>query len=586
MVTTNNKNRRLSRVWQGLALGLMLTGLLAGPALAQSISTGLDTETEEALQNAQPNDLSDPGPQPETRRGNTEGQGADRRARADTDLDTLGQNLFNGDFSRQEFAGFNPDYRISVGDVIQIQLWGAVEFQGELAVDAQGNIFLPQVGPVGVEGVVNSDLNQVVSEAVTGVYRQNVRVYANLNAAKPINVFVTGNVLRPGLYSGRASDSPLTFLDRAGGVDPDRGSYLDVALRRDGRTLEQVNLYDFLLRGEITRRQLREGDTLVVGPRQYVVSFSGLVENPYRIEFPRARVSLQAAARLARPKPAATHVRIERRSRASHSVEYLPLDEARTVTLHAGDRVEYVNDKPVSTITVFVEGEQLGRQQYVLPYGAALGDLLDQVTLSPRSNTQAIQLFRESVARRQKAMLDSSLENLQMSVLTAPSGTVEEAQLRTQEADLVLQFIDRAREIEPRGQVVLANAPNLRDITLQEGDRLRIPEDSSLVSMSGEVMLPTAVLHHQGYELTDYLDQAGGLSRKADRSRVVIRNPDGSIVLADLGRWFRSATDVSIQPGDEIMVLPEVDFKTLQFTKDIVQILYQSAVAAGVVLAL
>ena len=498
----------------------------------------------------------------------------------------FGQNLFTGAFVRDRFAGFNPNYRLTTGDTVLLQLWGAVEFQGTLTVDPQGNIFIPQVGPVQVRGVPNADLMSVVERAVKSVYRENVRVYANLDESQPVNIFVTGYVESPGLYSGLSSDSLLSYLDRAGGIDPQRGSYLDVRLVRQDAILENVNLYDFLLFGQIPQRQLQEGDTLIVGPRQYVVEFQGLVENPRQIEFNRTRVALSDALLLARPMPSATHVLIQRNSRADQLSEYLPLSQAGRVQLNPGDAVTLAADKSQATITVQLEGEHRGRDQYVLPYGATLGDLLQQIVPGPQSNLDAVQLFRREVAERQKQMLNASLENLQMSVLTAPSATNEEASLRTQEAQLVLQFIDRARDIEPQGQVVLANAPDMNSIVLQDEDRIRIPSLSQLVTLYGEVMLPTALLHNEESGLKEYITQAGGLSRKADKTRIVVRSPDGSIELARLGGFFRSTTDVDIAPGDEIMVLPEVDFKTLQFTKDIVQILYQSAVAAGVVLAL
>ncbi|MCH8531726.1 MAG: polysaccharide biosynthesis/export family protein [Saccharospirillum sp.] len=517
----------------------------------------------------------------------TDAQRAAQPSRDQRDeIRVFGQNLFTGAFVQDRFAGFNPDYRISTGDMIQLQLWGAVDFQGLLSVDAQGNIFVPQVGPVSVRGVANNRLLDTVEAAVKSVYRENVRVYANLDESQPVNLFVTGYVRSPGLYSGRSSDSLLTYLDRAGGVDPQRGSYLDIRLMRRGETLDEINLYDFLLRGVMPYRQLQEGDTLVVGPRQFVVQFAGLAENAAAIEFDTREIALPQGLQIAGVLPNATHVRIERNSGVSRSAEYFPLAEAHRVRVRAGDRVELVEDKAQSTITVRIEGEHRGLNQIVLPYGATLGQLLDRIEPGPQSDLSSVQLFRRSVAQRQKQMLQVSLENLQMSVLTAPSATAAEANLRTQEAELVLKFIDRASQIEPQGQVVLANAPNLRDVVLEDEDRVRIPAFSRLITVYGEVMLPTALLHSPGARMQDYLNQAGGLSRKADRSRIVVRAPDGSIQLARLPRLFRAGIEVDIEPGYEIMVLPEIDFKTLQFTKDIVQIVYQTAIAAGVVLAL
>ncbi|PJG60130.1 polysaccharide biosynthesis/export family protein, partial [Aeromonas cavernicola] len=70
----------------------------------------------------------------------------------------FGNWLFRGEFARESFSGFNPDYRIAIGDKLQVQLWGGVEFDQSLLVDHQGNIFLPKVGPVKVAGVRNEQL--------------------------------------------------------------------------------------------------------------------------------------------------------------------------------------------------------------------------------------------------------------------------------------------------------------------------------------------------------------------------------------------------------------------------------------------
>ena len=44
-----------------------------------------------------------------------------------------------------------------------------------------------------------------------------------------------------------------------------------------------------------------------------------------------------------------------------------------------------------------------------------------------------------------------------------------------QEADLVLQWIDRARKIEPLGQVLVAQAPDRGRLLLENGDVVKIP---------------------------------------------------------------------------------------------------------------
>ena len=79
--------------------------------------------------------------------------------------------------------------------------------------------------------------------------------------------------------AGTAGESILGYLTRAGGVDPERGSYIDVRLARSGEPRAQFDLYDFLLTGTLQPVQLQDGDTIVVGARQNAVQVSGEVFN-------------------------------------------------------------------------------------------------------------------------------------------------------------------------------------------------------------------------------------------------------------------------------------------------------------------
>lgn len=499
----------------------------------------------------------------------------------------FGGNLFTGSFAQQSFAGFNPDYQINVGDKLYIQVWGAVEFDGEQLVDAQGNIFLPQVGPIRVLGSANSKLNDVIKGAVSRIYTNNVYIYASLISAQPVKIFVTGNVVKPGLYPGLSSDSILSYLDRAGGIDPYRGSYLDISLKRNSKTIATFNLYEFLIEGDIKSLQLHEGDVLVVGSRQYTLEFDGVVENPYQLEFAQPEVSLKNALALVKPLPQATHISIERNTGLTREVEYLELKAAidANIKLFAGDRISIVADKSQATIGIVIEGEHLGQAQYILPYGAKLGDLLPLLSPSGLSDLGAIQLFRRSLAKQQKRALEDSLKSLEAQVLSARNDTVEEAQLRTQEAQLVLQFIDRARAVKPKGQVVLGNTDSALDVTLENGDRIVIPALSNLVAINGEVLFPSATVYRDHLSALDYIKMSGGFTQRADDARIILRKPSG--LISELSKkQLKKAAGHYVTSGDEILVLPAVDTKNLQYTKDIIQIIYQLALSAGVVLSI
>ena len=499
----------------------------------------------------------------------------------------FGQNLFDG-FRQAEFKGFNPEYKISIGDQITLQMWGAYEVAVKLQVDAQGNVFIPQVGPVQLQGVANKDLNIVVEKKVRSIYQNNVNLYASLDATQPVKIFVTGFVKSPGLYGGFSSDSVLAFLAKSGGIRPESGSYLNVDLKRNGQVRATFDLYDFLLKGAIEQVQLQDGDTLVVNARQGVSNFKGLVENPVQIEFSGGEITLKDALELVGIMPEATHVRIARNQMTKRNVDYLPISEAKDVILQSGDEVTAVSDKMPGTISVSVEGEHNGQAIYVLPYGSTIEDLMAKLSPNDRSSLEAMQLYREEVAQRQKGMLEVQLQQLEQVALSARSKSSGEAQLRKADAEAILQFVSRARNVQPRGQVLLGNNDIRMEVMLKDQDRIVIPNKTVLVQVHGEVMFPNAMVFNKGDSIDDYVQSSGGYSQKADQSRVLVLHRDGTISRVDYDDGFFSSglAKYDIQPGDEILVMPQIDNKTMQYTSDIMEVVYQVAMSAAVVLSL
>lgn len=490
----------------------------------------------------------------------------------------FGAQMFNGRFGGQSFTGFNPDYQIAVGDRVSVRMWGAFAMDLTQGVDAQGNIFLPSLGPVRVQGVRNGELNEQLQQHVKKVYRANVSSYASLDTAQPVKVYVTGYVRQPGLYNGVSSNSVLYYLDQAGGIDAERGSYLQVDVLRAGRLRTRFNLYRFLVDGQIEHIQFQDGDTVVAHPRQHAVKVGGEAFNPYVFELAQPTVPARELIALARPKPSATHISIVRKVGTTSRSEYHALANAADIRIEDGDEITFTSDKAPGTILVRIEGAHQGERTQVLPYGATLGDALARVRALPQANLPALQLYRRSVATRQRESLDTSLRSLETYALTARSATSEEAALRTREAELIMKFIERAAAVQPRGQVVLDQSDAARNATLEDGDIIRIPERSSLVLVSGEVLFPNAVVHDAKARVTDYVQKVGGFNQGADQSRLIVLHQDGSVVAAT-----EAAT---VQPGDEIMVLPKIDTKRIEITRGITQIIYQIAVAAKVLLAL
>ena len=489
----------------------------------------------------------------------------------------FGAQLFQAGVSQVYGVGFNADYVLAIGDRVTVRMWGAFAYQDIQVVDPQGNVFLPNVGPVNVAGVKNSELNDVLRSAVREVYRSNVEIYASLEASQPVRVFVTGFVRAPGQYPGVAADSVLGFLLRAGGVDPERGSYIDVRLVRSGEVRASINLYDFLVDGTLSPVQIQDGDTIVVGGRHNAVRVSGDVFNSYGFEFTGEQIAADEVLELARPKPGATHVSVVHKVGTRQFSEYHAIDELGSIYLRSGDEMSVVSDRTIATILVRVDGAIDSSRVLTLPYGSTIHDALAQIRAKPEATSAAIQLFRESVAERQREMLQLSLRVLEANALTSRSMTAEEAALRAREAAQITSFIDRARQVQPRGQVVLAGRESVSNTLLEDGDVLVIPERSSIVMVHGEVTRPSAITYDSKSSVSDYVELAGGTIQRQRDARILLLRQDGTVVESNRARP---------EPGDEILVLPTVGAKTLEVARGISEILFQIAVVARVALDL
>lgn len=501
----------------------------------------------------------------------------------ESELAPFGSNLFQGAyFSAEREDGLNPDYIIQPGDRITLQIWGAATVSDVVVVDAQGNIFIPDVGPVRVEGIRNQELTPRIREAVQRVFTQNVNVYTNLQATTPVIVFVTGFVNRPGGFAGVASDSILYFLERAGGVDTHRGSYRDIRVLRDGEQIATADLYDFLINGMLPKPQFADGDTIVVGRRGASVTAEGAVRNSFSFEIPEEGITGRDLIGLARPWANASFATVLGTRNESPFSTYIPLSELSTLELADGDQVIFEVDQVHDTMLIRVEGSHIGPSRFAVPRDTHLKDILNYIEVDPTlADIDSISLRRESIKRRQKRALDESLRRLETAVLGKSSITAEGAGIQVQEASLIADFVKRAREVEPEGILVVSKGGEMSNVLLQPNDVITIPEKTNVVQVSGEVMVPQALVYERGARLEEYIQRVGGYTERADEDKHLILRRNGEVIPI-----FDGSNDISIRPGDEIISMPEVPGTTVEIVRMVTDTMFKVASAAAIFISL
>ena len=493
-------------------------------------------------------------------------------------IQPFGANLFSGGFSSEREDGLNQDYLIVPGDQISLSIWGAFEYNDIELVDPQGNIFVPNVGPVAVAGVSNADLNDQVLAAVRTVFTDNVNVYTSLTGTRSVAVFVTGYVNQPGRFAGIPANSPLYFLDKAQGVDPDKGSYRRIKILRGNQTVAEIDLYRFLTEGYLPTLQFKDGDIIHVEPRGAVVTVTGDVRNEAGFELLGESIKGSELYQMVLPRTGVSYVGVNGVRQGAPFSRYLTIGDFNDLDLRSGDQLAFSADNRDQVIVVELEGAYLGPSRLVVPPNTKLTQLLDYVAVDPElTDTSAISIRRKSIAEKQKVSLENSLRRLEARYLTAGSSTDAEAAIRAQEAQMISAFVERARQIEPNGRLVVSENGNYADITLQNGDVIQIPENNESILLSGEVLVAQAMLYNKSFDALDYINRSGGFSHQADKKRIVLVHANGEVSAKRGSR---------VRPGDEIIVLPKVPVKNLQVASVIVDILYKIAIAASVAVQL
>ena len=231
-------------------------------------------------------------------------------------LPIFGENLFRGvpsTFAPVENIPVTPDYVLGPGDEIRLQVWGQVNQQGSFFVDRTGSIAVPQLGTIHVAGVRYSALTEFLRSQLGRVYR-NFDLNVNLGQLRSIQVFVVGQVRRPGSYTIGSLSTLLNALFASGGPTP-QGSLRDIQVKRGAETIVHFDLYDLLLRGDKSKDvPLQPGDVIFLPPTGPQVALIGSANNPGIYEL-RGETNVNQLLQLAGGEStlaAGTELRLER----------------------------------------------------------------------------------------------------------------------------------------------------------------------------------------------------------------------------------------------------------------------------------
>jgi polysaccharide biosynthesis/export protein len=460
-------------------------------------------------------------------------------ARADSLADSLavlkgGLKLFGIETFRRTSTRFQPvqsgpvdeNYRLGPGDVLVLILTGDVEEVYTLNVTREGFVVIPRVGQVYVAnltmGQLEDQLYVRLRRVYSGVRRSptaTTRFQISLARLRNIQVFVIGDVVRPGAYQISAAGTVLTALYAAGGPSTN-GSFRKVEVRRADKLISTIDVYDYLLHGiNASQVRMQNGDVVFVPVHSGFVKVAGEVTRPAVYEvLPEETLGdlLQFAGGFG-PAAYQTRVRIHRilppEFRGSGGRARVVVDVGPEAL--AGGTVPAVPMTAGDSVTVLSVADRL--RGYVTVRG--------NVWVEGQVGYQPGMKLSEAIRMAGGPKPDVYLERILIS--------------RTNEDSTRVQL--RSAFVDSTGAVA-------NDVVLQEEDEVRVFSRSAFlpnryVTVVGAVRNPGRVPYREGMTMRDLVLLAEGVTEDADLREAEIARRDATEDPGALAQTIRVRLD-------------------------------------------
>lgn len=466
-----------------------------------------------------------------------------------------GLNLFRtmqSSFMPINEPNFGNNYILDYGDVIGINLYGNISSKYEIEIERDGTIMLPDIGSLMISGLNYQEGVEKITQAIENSYT-GVKAVINLKEIRDIKILITGNVEFPGIYTLSGNSNVLQALNIAGGVS-ESGTLREIEIKRDGKIVSVIDLYDSLIFGDISGlKQLHSGDSIYVKQAKKLIrAASGFIneaifeikDDENLIDFFKYSGGVDRSI----TNLNFTIIGIEGNVENSFSVESNNLADYKLKHLDA------IYFKKLNLGTIKISGQVQRPGTYSIKPG---DDIFDIITRAGGYSNIAYPfgsvLKREEVVNLEKEYINKSYQNIISFIAQNP----DKLQANTGIGMILEQF----KNMQPTGRVitefdfeVLNDEPSKR-ILLEDGDEIYIPTMNNSVYVYGDVGNPQALNFSDLLPIKDYIQKAGGMKRTADKSHIMIINPNGEASLVNLSTLPNLIRqDVDIYPGSLIYV--------------------------------
>lgn len=435
------------------------------------------------------------------------------------------------------------NYIIGPDDEISITIYGYQEAHYNLVVSPEGDINIPLIGVVYVSGLTIEQASAKIKSKLASSGYSNIKtgltkVNIGIGKIRSIHITVLGEVVKPGTYTIPSLATAFNALYLSGGPN-NIGSMRSIEIIRNGKVVETLDIYDFLVKGDQSGNiGLRDQDIIRVPPYKTRVSVDGEVKRTGLFEvvpgetfqdvlnFAGGFTDSAYTASVKVYKVTDTEKRITDITKDQFST-YKP---SRAETYVVRKIIDRYTNRVVINGAVYLPGE------YELTEGMTISGIIRKA-----------QGLRED-AYRGRGLILRYKEDLTTELLQFNPGAV----ITGREPDIVLKRND---------EVSISSVLDMRSI------------DS--VSINGQVRRPGKVPYYENMSLKDLILLSGGLTDAAAPQKIEVarRVRKDSLNIYDLEiaqileissalQLNTMAGDIKLQPWDVVQVRKNPGYKS------------------------
>lgn len=478
--------------------------------------------------------------------------------------DVFGGFYYTDPLSVQLASRINPieasldleNYVLGVNDLISIKIDGAQSlFLRGLLVNPQGDVTLPVVGPVNINGLSISESEKKIEEA-TAPHLKNASVTITIDSPRPVIYHVTGGVPYPGKYLtypqsrvDQAIFSSVTSGNRdlsksipnsSDFLTNDNYSFRSIKIYHSDGTESEADLVKYFRTGSLKSNPfVKPGDLINIIPTNREtpkVSISGAVKADYEFEYKKGDTPALILEFGGGFEETADTTKLFVYRRAVNGIEQIVVkpQEWDSFNLLPNDRVVApFGDEFDASASAWVYGEVTIPGNFPVESGS----------------TTALELLQTAGGLSQEALPAAAY-------LVRSGGQKNEipnqfnADLMKRTSDQYLQGLEyldaETRLSKNKVYIDLSDNSQLQSLKIFDGDRLYIPRDDQTIFVFGQVNNPGYFGYTDTKTVNEYITQAGGFALSADKDRIFI-------LKAGNATWFKVG-DTDLSSGDKIFI--------------------------------